>query len=138
VFYINVPIGAVALVGIMIFVTETKTNLLTRLDWLGFASLSVSIGALQVFLDRGEQLDWFSSGEIMIEAIICASAFYIFLVHTFTARNPFVNPNLFRDRNFAIAFVFIFIVGVTYLASLALMTPSCRPLWAIRSRRRAS
>jgi MFS transporter, DHA2 family, multidrug resistance protein len=128
VFYINVPIGAVALIGIMIFVTETKTNALTRLDWLGFASLSVSIGALQVFLDRGEQLDWFSSGEIMIEAIICASAFYIFLVHTFTARNPFVNPNLFRDRNFAIAFVFIFIVGVTYLASLALMTPFLQTL----------
>ena len=128
VFYINVPIGALAFVGISIFVVETKKNALAKLDWLGFAALSVSIGALQIFLDRGEQLDWFSSGEIIVEAVVCAAAFYIFLVHTFTASSGFVNPRLFLDRNFAISFVFIFIVGVTYLASLALMTPYLQTL----------
>ncbi len=128
VFYINVPIGALAFAGVSLFVTETKRNAATRLDWLGFAALSVGIGALQVFLDRGEQLDWFSSGEIIVEALICASAFYIFLVHTFTANSPFVNPKLFLDRNFALSFVFIFVVGMTYLASLALMTPYLQTL----------
>jgi DHA2 family multidrug resistance protein len=128
VFYINLPIGALAFAGISIFVVETKKDALAKLDWLGFAALSVSIGALQIFLDRGEQLDWFSSGEIVIEAIICASAFYIFLVHTFTSKTSFVNPRLFLDRNFAISFIFIFIVGVTYLASLALMTPYLQTL----------
>jgi DHA2 family multidrug resistance protein len=123
VFYINVPIGALAFAGISFFVLETKKNALVKLDWLGFGALSIAIGALQIFLDRGEQLDWFSSGEILIEAIICVSAFYVFLVHTFTSPNSFVNPKLFLDRNFAVAFVFIFIVGITYLASLALMTP---------------
>src|ERR1700743_1441960 len=127
-FYINVPIGVLAFVGIGIFGGDTGRDALARRDWLAFAALSVSIAALQIFLDRGEQLDWFSSGEIMIEAIVCASAFYIFLVHTFTARSPFVNPNLFRDRNFSVAFIFIFIVGVTYLASLALMTPYLQTL----------
>jgi MFS transporter, DHA2 family, multidrug resistance protein len=128
VFYINLPIGALAFAGISIFVVETKKDALAKLDWLGFAALSVSIGALQIFLDRGEQLDWFSSGEIVIEAIICAAAFYIFLVHTFTSKTSFVNPRLFLDRNFAISFIFIFIVGVTYLASLALMTPYLQTL----------
>jgi MFS transporter, DHA2 family, multidrug resistance protein len=128
VFYINLPIGALAFAGISIFVIETKKDALAKLDWLGFAALSVSIGALQIFLDRGEQLDWFSSGEIVIEAIICAAAFYIFLVHTFTSKTSFVNPRLFLDRNFAISFVFIFVVGVTYLASLALMTPYLQTL----------
>ena len=128
VFYINVPIGALAFAGITFFVVETKKDLAAKLDWLGFAALSVSIGALQIFLDRGEQLDWFSSGEIQIEALVCACAFYIFLVHTFTAANSFVNPKLFADRNFAICFIFIFIVGVTYLASLALMTPYLQTL----------
>ena len=128
VFYINVPIGALAFAGISIFVIETGKNALARLDWLGFAALSVSIGALQIFLDRGEQLDWFSSGEIIIEAIVCAAAFYVFLVHTFTSNSSFVNPRLFLDRNFSISFVFIFIVGVTYLASLALMTPYLQTL----------
>ncbi len=79
-------------------------------------------------LDRGEQLNWFASGEIIIEAIVCGSAFYIFLVHTFTAKGTFVNPALFLDRNFTIGMFFIFIIGITYLASLALMTPYLQTL----------
>ena len=128
VFYINLGLGAVAFAGVSAYVTETRAQLGTRLDWLGFGALSVAIAALQLFLDRGEQLDWFSSGEITIEALVAAGAFYIFLVHTFTGRTPFVNPRLFLDRNFTLGMVFIFIVGVTYLASLALMTPFLQTL----------
>lgn len=128
VFYINVPIGALAFAGVSMFVMETRMDLKARLDWLGFGALSITIAALQMFLDRGEQLNWFSSSEIIVEALICASAFYIFLVHTFTARNSFVNPRLFLDRNFAVGMVFIFIIGITYLASLALMTPYLQTL----------
>ncbi|MGX8010893.1 DHA2 family efflux MFS transporter permease subunit [Mesorhizobium sp. ORM8.1] len=128
VFYINVPIGALAFFGVSMFVQETKLDLKAKLDWLGFGMLSVSIGALQMFLDRGEQLNWFSSAEIVVEALVCASAFYIFIVHTFTARNTFVNPRLFLDRNFAVGMIFIFIIGITYLASLALMTPYLQTL----------
>jgi DHA2 family multidrug resistance protein len=123
VFYINLPLGALAFLGITTFLPETARNAGAKLDWFGFGTLSLGIGALQVLLDRGEQLDWFGSGEIWIEAIIAASAFYLFVAHTFTADEPFVRPALFRDRNFAAGMVFIFIVGVTYLASLALLTP---------------
>ena len=128
VFYINLGIGAVAFAGISAFVTETKRDTLAKLDWMGFGTLSLTIASLQIFLDRGEQLDWFSSGEIMIEALICACAFYLFMVHTFTAKKSFVNPRLFLDRNFAVGMVFIFVVGVTYLASMALMTPYLQTL----------
>ena len=133
VFYINVGIGAVAFAGVSAFVTETRRNNAARLDWLGFGTLSLAIAALQICLDRGEELDWFSSAEIVIEAIVCAAAFYVFLVHTFTARTsptrrPFVNPRMFLDRNFSIGLVFIFIVGITYLASMALMTPFLQTL----------
>jgi DHA2 family multidrug resistance protein len=128
VFYINVPIGALALAGISIFMRETKTSAAARIDWLGFGSLSVAIAAMQVFLDRGAQLDWFSSFEILIEATVCVSAFYIFLVHTLTAKDSFVNPKLFLDRNFSVGMLFIFIVGITYLASLALLTPYLQTL----------
>jgi MFS transporter, DHA2 family, multidrug resistance protein len=103
VFYINLPIGALAFLGITRFLPETARDINAKLDWLGFGTLSLGIGALQVLLDRGEQLDWFGSGEILIEAIIAASAFYVFFVHTFTADEPFVRPALFRDRNFAAA-----------------------------------
>ena len=128
VFYINLGIGAVAFLGISAFVNETRRDLGARLDWMGFASLGLTIASLQIFLDRGEQLDWFSSGEIKIEALIAACSFYVFLVHTFTAKKSFVDARLFLDRNFAVGMVFIFIVGVTYLASMALMTPYLQTL----------
>src|SRR4051794_18481802 len=128
VFYINLPIGLLAFAGIVVFVTETSRNAAAKLDWFGFGTLSLAIATLQLFLDRGEQLDWFTSGEIVVEAVICAAAFYLFLVHTFTTKNGFVNPRLFLDRNFAVSMFFIFIIGVAYLASLALMTPYLQTL----------
>ncbi|HEY2539329.1 MAG TPA: DHA2 family efflux MFS transporter permease subunit [Stellaceae bacterium] len=119
-FYINVPIGILAFLGMCIFLPETRrTN--DKLDWFGFAILSVAIGALQILLDRGEELDWFGSREIQIEAVVSASAFYLFLVHTLTARAPFVNPKLFYDRNFAAGMLTVFLVGVTFFAPLALL-----------------
>src|SRR6185312_932612 len=128
IFYINVPLGAIAFTGIWFFLRETKVSAAAKLDWLGFGSLSVAIAAMQMFLDRGAQLDWFSSLEILVEAVVAVSAFYVFLVHTFTTRNSFVNPALFLDRNFSVGMLFIFIVGVTYLASMALMTPYLQTL----------
>src|SRR5271170_3798734 len=123
VFYINLPIGILAFLGMTTFLPETARNATAKLDWFGFGTLSLTIAALQVMLDRGEQLDWFGSGEIVIEAIIGASALYLFLVHTFTAQEPFVRPSLFRDRNFTAGIIFIAIVGLTYYASLALQPP---------------
>jgi MFS transporter, DHA2 family, multidrug resistance protein len=123
VFYINLPIGVLAFVGMTTFLPETARNDTARLDWFGFGTLSLTIAALQVMLDRGEQLDWLGSSEIVTEAVIGASAFCLFLAHTFTAEAPFVRPSLFRDRNFTAGVVFIAIVGLTYYASLALQPP---------------
>jgi DHA2 family multidrug resistance protein len=128
VFYINLPIGILAFAGITTFLPETGRNTTAKLDWFGFGALSLTIAAFQVMLDRGEQLDWFGSSEIVVEAIIGASAFYLFLVHTFTAPAPFVRPSLFRDRNFTAGIVFIAIIGLTYYASLALQPPYLQDL----------
>src|SRR5580704_18402726 len=107
VFYINVPIGILCFLGLRAFLADTASNANEKLDWFGFGTLSLGIGAAQILLDRGEQLDWFGSGEIIIEAIIAAAAFYLFLVHTFTAEKPFVRPALFRDRNFTAGTIFV-------------------------------
>ena len=128
VFYINLPIGIFAFLGMSTFLRDTARNTTARLDWFGFGTLSLAIGALQVLLDRGEELDWFGSGEIVIEAIIATSALYLFLVHTFTAGQPFVRPALFRDRNFAAGTLFVAVVGLTYYASLALQPPFLQDL----------
>jgi len=128
VFYINLPIGILDLLGIMLFLPESQRDQVSKLDWFGFGTLSVTLGALQIMLDRGEQKDWFSSGEIIIEAIVAASAFYLFLVHIFTSRNPFVKPSMFRDRNFTAGMLFVVIVGLTYYASMALQPPYLQEL----------
>jgi MFS transporter, DHA2 family, multidrug resistance protein len=70
VFYINVPFGILAAVGLLLFLKETSHSKLTRLDWIGFVALSLAIGAFQTLLDRGEELDWFSSHEIIVEACL--------------------------------------------------------------------
>jgi DHA2 family multidrug resistance protein len=123
VFYINVPIGALAFFGMTTFLSETTRNAAAKLDWFGFGTLSLAIAAMQVMLDRGEELDWFGSGEIVAESIIAVSAFYLFIVHTFTTREPFVRVSLFRDRNFTAGVLLIAIIGLTYYASLALQPP---------------
>jgi MFS transporter, DHA2 family, multidrug resistance protein len=128
VFYINVPVGVLAFAGLTAFLRESPRNAGERLDWFGFATLSILIGALQILLDRGEQKDWFASGEIWVEAIIAASALYLFFIHTLTAREPFVRLALFRDRNFAAGTLFIAVVGLTYYASLALQPPYLQDL----------
>jgi DHA2 family multidrug resistance protein len=122
VFYINVPIGLLAFLGILIFSAESEHQA-RRFDFFGFALLSVGVGALQLMLDRGELKDWFGSTEIWIEATVAGLAFYLFIVHSATAEHPFLDPALFRDRNFVTGNVFIFIVGIVLFATLALLPP---------------
>jgi MFS transporter, DHA2 family, multidrug resistance protein len=121
VFYINLPIGILAFLGISTSLRERPTDNDAQLDWFGFAALSIGIAAMQVLLDRGEQLDWFGSSEIVTEGIIAASMFYLFAVRTFTAKAPFFPLKLLRDRNFMAGSLFNVIVGLTYYASLALL-----------------
>jgi DHA2 family multidrug resistance protein len=122
-----VPFGILSVLGIMSFLRETETRR-SPFDFFGFATLSLAIGGLQILLDRGELLDWFSSPEIWTEAIVAGVAFYLFLVHLFSAAHPFVTPGLFRDRNFTVGSLFIFIVGVVLFACLALLPPLLQDL----------
>ena len=123
VFYINLPFGLLAWLGLATYVRETAIDRARRFDLLGFAMLSLGIGALQMMLDRGETLDWFASPEVVIEAMLAGLFLYLFVAHMFTHPHPFIEPGLFSDRNFSIGLVFIFIVGVILLATMALLPP---------------
>jgi len=127
VFFINVPFGIFATLGLLSSMRDSKTQR-SSFDFFGFATLSLAIGALQIMLDRGQLLDWFSSTEICIEAALAAVAFYLFMTHTFTSRTPFVTPGMFRDRNFAIGSVAIFVIGIVLFATLALLPPMLQDL----------
>lgn len=122
VFLINLPFGVLALAGILMFVEETEKEP-RRFDMFGFALLSLAIGSLQLMLDRGQSLDWFSSTEIIIETLVAALCLYMFIAHMMTAKEPFLEPGLFKDRNLILGLVFIFIVGIVLLATLALLPP---------------
>ena len=128
VFYINLPIGILGLVGMSAFLPHSPPRPAEKLDWFGFGTLSLALGSLQIMLDRGEIKDWFSSGEIIIEAVVAASAFYLFFTHIFTSQNPFVKPSMFRDRNFTAGMLFVVIIGLTYYASMALQPPYLQEL----------
>ncbi len=123
VFYINLPFGLLAWFGLSAYVRETPIDRSRRFDLLGFALLSLGIGALQMMLDRGESLDWFASTEVVMEAMLAGLALYLFLAHTFTHEHPFIEPALFTDRNFSIGLLFIFNIGVILLATMALLPP---------------
>lgn len=123
VFYINIPVGLLTWFGLATFVHETPRDRSRRFDLLGFALLSIAIGAFQMMLDRGESLDWFASGEVLLEAMLAVLAFYLFIAHIFTFERPFIEPRLFRDRNFSVGLVFIFVIGMILLATMALLPP---------------
>ena len=127
VFYINVPFGVLSAIGLMAYVRETETRR-TRFDFLGFGALSLAVGALQILLDRGELRDWFGSPEIWIETGVAVGAMYVFMVHTLTAREPFISLSLFKDTNFSMGNFLVFIVGVVLFATLALLPPLLQDL----------
>ncbi len=123
VFFINLPIGILTVIGLMLFMPETERVSERRFDWFGFLALAIAIGSLQMMLDRGEQLGWFESAEVMTEAVIAAAAFYFFLAHSLTAISPFVRFELFKDRNFVAGCVFMMVIGVVLFGTMALVTP---------------
>ena len=123
VFYINLPVGILAFLGVMAFVPKPRSRKVPLRRASASPCSASRIGALQMMLDRGELKDWFGSTEIIIEASLGVFGLYAFLVQMFTAEHPFLEPALFKDRNFVTGLLFIFIVGIILLATLALLPP---------------
>jgi MFS transporter, DHA2 family, multidrug resistance protein len=121
VFFINVPVGAFALWGITRYLPENKPKS-GPLDVFGLVTLSIAIGALQLFLDRGELADWFDSWEIRIEVAVTLVSLAFFIAHTATVQGvSFLNRDLVRDRNFITGSLFGFVVGMVLYGTMALL-----------------
>ena len=129
VFYVNVPLGALALL-ILIARLPSRSIQRRRFDMFGFSMIAIAIGALQLMLDRGNQLDWFDSFEIWIYAGAIASAVWVGAVHfTTTAKPTLFNHALFANRNFVIAMFFMIALGVVMFATMALLPPMLQRLF---------
>lgn len=123
VFFINLPFGIVTVIGLLIFMDETDANATMKFDWFGFIALAVGIGAFQMMLDRGEQLGWFESTEIVFWAIAGTIGFYYFFAHSLTTSEPFVRFEVFKDRNFLSGCLFMIVMGAVLFGTLALVSP---------------
>lgn len=122
VFFVNLPVGIIAFLGCAAYLPKSITRP-RRFDFFGFAMLSLGIGALQLMLDRGGEVDWFSSTEIWLYLFLTLTGMWVFIIHILGADKPFLDPRMFLDRNFSTGLVFIFIIGIILLASLALLPP---------------
>jgi MFS transporter, DHA2 family, multidrug resistance protein len=123
VFFINLPVGIITVIGLMLFMDETQQKKELRFDWFGFLALAVGIGAMQLMLDRGEQLGWFESGEIVAETIVSGVGFYYFFAHSLTSERPFVRFDIFKDRNYVGGCLFMAVIGLVLFGTMALVTP---------------
>ncbi|MGE3877059.1 MAG: DHA2 family efflux MFS transporter permease subunit [Parvibaculaceae bacterium] len=123
VFLVNLPVGIVTVLGLLAFMDETKRQHHLRFDWFGFIALAIGIGSLQLMLDRGEQLGWFDSPEIVAELIISIAGFYFFFAHSLTTPEPFVRFALFKDKNYVGACIIMAAIGVILFGTLAVATP---------------
>ena len=128
VFFINVPFGIVAVVGLTLFLKEQHRDVNLRFDWMGFTALSLGLGAMQLAFDRGSSQDWFNSREIIVESVLAGLGLYLFIVHMFTADKPFIPPRLFKDMGFVSGFFTMFAVGIILLGSSALLPPYLQSL----------
>ncbi len=123
VFFVNLPFGIVTVLGLLAFMDETKLNIELRFDWFGFLALAIGIGSMQLALDRGEQLGWLESPEIVAGSIIAIVGFYYFFAHSFTTKQPFIQFAIFKDRNFIGGCVFMAVMGLVLYSTMALASP---------------
>ena len=113
VFYMYLPTGALALIGIFFFVPKAQAEDRRELDWFGLATLVFAFAWLQYALSRGAREDWFESTEIIIAVLVSGFCAYLFIVHSLTTKKPLVPAAMFRNRNFAMASIGGFIFGST-------------------------
>src|SRR3954462_3755602 len=122
VFLVNLPVGIICTLVMLRYMPKTDTHR-RKFDLFGFALLAIALGALQMFLDRGEQKDWLESWEIVVELGLAIGAAWMFVVHIVTAKTPLFDRAMFIDRNFATSLLFMALTGVLLLAGLALLPP---------------
>jgi DHA2 family multidrug resistance protein len=125
IFYINVPVGIAA--GVATWVIYKKRETATArlpIDKIGMLLLVLWVGAMQVMLDKGKDLDWFNSPQIITLAIVAVVGFTIFLIWELTEKHPVVDLSLFRRRNFLVSTVAMLFAYGLFFGNVVLL-----PLW---------
>ena len=125
IFYINIPVGLLA-AGITwkLYAKRESPTKSLPIDSIGLALLVLWVGALQLMLDKGKELDWFQSTEVVVMAVVAVVGFAFFLVWELTEEHPVVDLSLFRRRNFWTGAVAMAIAYGLFFGNVVLL-----PLW---------
>lgn len=125
IFYINIPIGAIAIIMCSFFIFDPpylrQGKTVGRVDWWGLALLTISMGALQIVLDKGQSEDWFSSSFIISCSVITVAALTSLIWVELTHDHPIVNLRLFKDLSFSAGNLIMFVVGFCLYSSIMLI-----------------
>ena len=125
IFYINVPVGiGAALVTWGIYHRRETPTARVPVDTVGLGLLVIWVGALQVLLDQGRDLDWFNSAAIVALACVAVVGFVVFLIWELTEEHPIVDLSLFRSRNFSVSTVAMLFAYGLFFGNVVLL-----PLW---------
>jgi DHA2 family multidrug resistance protein len=125
IFYINVPVGiAAALATWAIYHKRETPTAKVPVDAIGLGLLIVWVGAMQVMLDKGKDLDWFNSATIVTLACVAVVGFAVFLIWELTEDHPIVDLSLFRSRNFTVSTIAMLFAYGLFFGNVVLL-----PLW---------
>ncbi len=129
VFFINIPVGIVAAVLSLLYIKESAHRAKTgKMDWLALAMLIITIGALQIVLEKGVEKDWFESGFITTLTIASVIAGILFVWRQLTAEHPLLNVRLMKNSSFALGSLFSFIQGVGLYSSVFIIPVFCQSM----------
>jgi DHA2 family multidrug resistance protein len=124
IFYINVPVGALAIFMANTFIEDPpyiRNRKPGRIDYVGFGLMALGLASLELVLDTGQKNDWFASNQIIWFSILSAAALVAFVIWELTTDEPIVNLRVFKNRNFAVGTLLIASVGIVLYGSTALL-----------------
>ncbi|MEY2927754.1 MAG: hypothetical protein RL367_2231 [Pseudomonadota bacterium] len=128
VFMVNVPVGIITIIGAWALVESPKVAR-RSFDLIGYGLIATALAALQLILDRGTQLDWFHSTEIVVETMVFAAAMWMFVVHQIHEPHPIFPKAVFTDRNFMSSCIILMTGSGIMMAGAAINIPLIQGLY---------
>ncbi len=124
VFYINLPVGALAFLMVQAFVEDppyVKNQRPGRIDYIGFALVAVGLATLQIMLDKGQEDDWFAASWVRWFVVITTVSLTAFIIRELRTDHPIVDLRILRNRNFAVGTILITVLGVVLYSTIAML-----------------